>query len=209
MNDVPPAVALICPGPSLPDFWSEDLGREYDAVIAVNVAAHHFSCDYVGGVDRHIMLPIINGEFPAPRRGFLTHKTWINKIKTKPSLAMLETVLPGPYHGKDVTKDMERQMKTDRCGYTMPNALHFTRGFAKTQEIHIFGFDAAIDQDDISGGPGDRKWNRWFNELRWLKEYWHKDLQVFSRIDPVLLTWLADGSKIDDDHPPPLPDKHK
>lgn len=198
-----PAVALICPGPSLPSFWSEELAKDFELVVAVNVAGHFFSCDYLAAVDRHVMAPFYEKQKDPPRRGFITHRSWMQKLD--PIFIGKEFIYPQPYHGVDVSDRIEREMKNNRCGYTMPNALHFLRGWAKTQEIHVFGFDCAIDQPDIAKGPGDRRHNRFRQELRWLKEYWHPSILVHSTIDPKILQWLCDRDFSTD---PPLPLKH-
>ena len=195
--------ALICPGPSLPDYWCDELGEEYDDVVAVNSAAHVFTCDYIATVDNHIVAPILHEHRHVPLKGFISHQTWLKQFKVL--YPNHEMILLGPYHGTDVSPEMEKRMNSDKCGYTMPNALYFCATRVDYGDIHIFGFDAAMNQPDVVNGPGDRRWLRWYNELRWLKAYWHPAIKVFSTIDPEILVWLADGNRRSD---PPLPPKH-
>jgi hypothetical protein len=130
--------------------------------------------------------------------GFLTHKTWISRLEKIPNLTFH---LPGPYFGDDIRPELEKEMKTNRCGYTMPNALWFCRSRYVTQSIHVYGFDCAIGEPDICNVTGDRKFNRFDTELKWIKEYWHPDIIVNSDIRPEILDWLNDGNtKIT--HPP-------
>ena len=62
----------------------------------------------------------------------------------------------------------------------------------------------AIDRPDIVDGKGDWRWLRFYNELHWIKTYWHSTIQVFSQIDTRILAWLNDG---DMESVPPLPPK--
>ena len=185
------SVALLCPGPSLKRLWSEDLFKEYKEVVAVNTAGHVFRHHWLCGVDRHIYQPFLDGQIPLPLLGFLTHKSWANQINKK--FPEMIVHLPGPYFGDDIRPEVEKKMKTNRCGYTMPNALWFCRSRYKTEEIHVYGFDVAIGSPDICNVTGDRKWLRFDRELIWLKEYWHKDILVNSDLSPEILAWLNDG----------------
>lgn len=198
------AVALLCPGPSLKRLWNEDLFEEYHEVVAVNSAGHLYRSHWVAGVDRHIILPFIERKLPLPKLGFLTHKSWIMQLK---KIEGMTFHLCGPYFGDDIRKEMEREMKTNRCGYTMPNALWFCRSRYHDCAIHIYGFDCAIGQPDAGNTTGDRKWLRFDNELKWLKEYWHPDIIVNSDIPPEILKWLSDGNRRVTSAPLPKPPK--
>lgn len=195
-------VAILCPGPSLKTLWNEKLFEEYEEVVAVNTAGHVYRHHWLAAVDRHVILPFLDGKIPLPKLGFLTHKSWIARLKKYSELTFH---LCGPYFGDDIRPECEKFFKTNRCGYTFPNALWFARSRYKTQSIHVYGFDCAIGKPDICNVTGDRKRNRFLLELNWIKEYWHKDIIVNSDIDPKILDWLNDGNK--DFSDPPLPPK--
>jgi hypothetical protein len=186
------SVALLCPGPSLGILWNEDLFQDYDEVVAVNSAGHIYRHHWICGVDRHIILPFLEEKLELPIRGFLTHKSWIQNIRKK--LPDKECALPGPYCGDYIRPEMVREMKTNRCGYTMPNAVWFCRDNYPDSNIHVYGFDCAIGAPDIGKTHGDRKWLRFDRELKWLKEYWHEDFLVNSNLPMSILKWLNDGN---------------
>lgn len=185
-----PAVALLCPGPSLLRVWKDAFFAEYQVVIAINSAGHKFRNHWTAAVDRHIIAPFLDEKVPLPKIGFLTNNAWGKKLKDKFGVRYIN---PGPYSGEDIDLRNRHITGSDRCGYTMPNALWFAN--LTGLEIHVYGFDCAVGKECIGGFHGDRKPHRWLKELVWLKGYWHQGIIVNSDIRNEVLNWLNDGNR--------------
>jgi len=171
-------IAVLACGPSLVKHY--DTREAFDLVIAVNSAGHLYSCDWLAFSDRHIIDPIVAGEYAWPRVGLLTNKGWKS---VAPALCLRFEPLPiYDYRLKNLTPAMCElcigQGMTE-CGFTFPNALFFA-GTKKPDELHVFGFDCAMTEEDVAGVKGYHTRKRWTTELPWIRE-------VLKPIDRVVL----------------------
>jgi hypothetical protein len=177
-------VAVLACGPSLPRYYS---GRDSacDLVVAVNTAGWLYPCDWLACSDRHIIGPVLAGEHPLPRVGFLTNKGWRDSV-LRSGLSFANLPLYDRRLG-NLTPNMESLAKSQgmtECGYTFPNALWFAAEQmnhvfpTEPRELHIYGFDCA-ESDDVAGVKGYHTPKRWQTELPWVEI-------VLRRVDYVI-----------------------
>ena len=162
-------IAILCPGPTLPSTWCDDFFPEFDLVVGVNTAAHHYRTHYLVGKDPHVLRPVFDKKVPRPLCGLVTARAWMAKtallgMKWHPfPLNRVRCLAAAPYVCKAVNSDV--------CGYSFPNALQFAYDYgAKSIDVH--GFDQARQPLDFSGQKGDHSENRWLKETLWLRVLW-------------------------------------
>ena len=193
-------VALLCPGPSLPRRWDDEMFAEYETVIAINSAGHRFKCHWLAAVDQHIMRPILEGKITPPLTGYITHTSWGKRIEDSIGGRVLRAK---PYHEKcGLSAGLQKKLGNDRCGYTMPSALTVALSFDDNRrQVHVYGFDCAVGKPCVGNMTGDRNHPRFIKELLWLKMFWQPWIEVNSDIDPKILEWLSNGSPLTIDPP--------
>lgn len=181
-------VALLCPGPSLPEFWKEEKFEQYDLVVAVNGVARMFRCHWTCGTDK-LIAELIDGKTGLrPACGFVT-----NKRNGAAALANgFAVVNPDPYYGVNMPRGLAipRENCPDRCGYTMPNALWFALREAQGGQVDVYGMDFAVNRDDCDGTKGAHTAVRFRIEAAWLRGWWKPSIRVFSTAKPGLLAYL-------------------
>ena len=181
-------VALLVPGPSLCDFWSESKFDEYETVVAVNGAAHLFRSHWFCGVDKGLVKASLDGSKRRPLCGFVTNRAWCAGAVH----IGLEGIQPDPYYGRNMPKGLAipRTHSPDRCGYTFPNALWYALKLATGEPIHVYGFDFAVMRDDADGTKGDHTASRFKTEAAWVRGWWVSSIVVYGRAKPELLQYL-------------------
>lgn len=181
-------VALLVPGPSLVEFWSDAKFDEYECVVAVNGAAHLFRCHWMCGVDKGLVKASLDGVKRRPLLGFVTNRAWCAGA----AAIGLEGVQPDPYYGRNMPKGLSipRTHSPDRCGYTCVSALWYALKMSDGAPLDIYGFDFAIHIDDVDGTKGDHSAGRFKIEAAWLRGWWRSDIRVFGRAKRELLEFL-------------------
>ena len=157
-------VAVLACGPSLVKHY--DTREAFDLVIAVNSAGWLYACDWMAFTDKHILA----GDHVRPRAGYLTNKGWRTKVE---ALGLRWEPLPiYDYRLKNLTPAMAElcigQGMTE-CGFTFPNALFFAGKHGAT-DLHVFGFDCSMTEEDVAGVKGYHTRKRWATELPWIRE---------------------------------------
>lgn len=150
--------ALLCPGPSLPRDWHEDLFDEYGLVVAVNSAGHVYRCHYLFGSDPQIVVPVIDGKKKKPLNALVTNRGYVLKATRAKVPAQQCNRIKHP---------ME---KNEECAFNMPNALKFC--LEQAAYVEIFGMDWNGMKNDFAGMKGDHRDRRWRNEAIWLRRVW-------------------------------------
>jgi hypothetical protein len=174
-------VALLCPGPSLPQTWSNDLAPLFGLVVAVNTAGFHFVCDYMFGLDEHIVRPILKREFPPPRISLITSNRNTNKAR--------DLKIPA----QPIVR-LETGTRGEKCAWTMPNALSFSLSLGKHVEIHGMDFSNTLD---FNGTKGCHKAVRWKQEADWLRRVWRPDrITVYGKIPQPMLDYIEGRAKV-------------
>ena len=179
------SAALLCPGPSLPTTWHDDIFDDFGMVVGVNTVAKVFRVHYMFGVDRHIVTPVLERKQKMPEIALVTSRVYCGKaMQSKIGTILIDRIL-GP------KSDPKRPPVV--CAWTMPNALKFCLDNAKRVEIHGMDFAAG---DDFSGQRGCHKPIRWHQESDWLKKVWVKDrITVYGRVPQVVLEYIAGERK--------------
>jgi hypothetical protein len=177
-------LALLCNGPSLPDFWCDDLAGDYDIVVAVNTAGWHYFCDWECAVDRSILVPFFVGERPLPRAGFLSNKGWKEQILARGRRFEFREIHAeagrlGAFY--DIGKE---------CAFTMPKAVVFAESLCPDGSIEVFGFDCSDSVKDFAGVDGMHGLNRWRAELAWLRQVWQPRIRVQSLAPDDVLAFV-------------------
>ena len=166
-------LAVLGCGPSLVKHY--DQREPFDVVIAVNTAGWIYPCHWLAFTDRHIIEPILRGEYPPPIGGCLT-----NKNNVIPEGCVRERL---PIQDRSIgllTPAMVALAAAQRmteCAYTFPNALMFAATF-KPATLDVFGFDCAMTEQDIAGVRGYHTRKRWITELPWIR----LTLAAFSKV---------------------------
>lgn len=183
-------VALLCPGPSLPDTWCDDFFDGFDVVIGVNTAAWKYKVHWLVGADKHVMMPVLKGQYPAPLRGVVSSKFWGSMARDmgiewkRPPLQNKETV-------KAACPVAPQTAKNDVCAYSFPQALWLAYEFAQSpSEIEIHGFDCAQQKQDFAGVNGDHSKNRWIFELSWLRDIWKPGIVNNGKASAEVMAYL-------------------
>jgi hypothetical protein len=161
-------VAVLACGPSLPRYYS-GWDSACDLVVAVNTAGWLYPCDWLACSDRHIIGPVLAGEHPLPRVGFLTNKGWRDSVTAKGvSFANLPIYDRRLGNLTPAMTELAKSQGMTECGYTFPNALWFALHTLKATELHIYGFDA-VQSDDVAGVSGYHTPKRWQTEIPWVQ----------------------------------------
>lgn len=187
-------VALLVPGPSLPEVWNDARFDEYGCVVAVNGAAQKFRCHWAVGMDGKMMGPLIERQCAhAPLRGFVTKKA----LGVSARFRGFEHVEPAPYYGRNMPGGLAipRTHSPDRCGYSAVNALWWANEQAAGEPPDVYGFDFAVLKDDFDGTKGDHSRARWRIEAAWLRGWWKPGTRVFGRAKLELLHYLEGRRK--------------
>lgn len=183
-------IAVLACGPSLVRHFNPQRER-FDLVIAVNSAGWLYACDWLAFSDRHIIHPILDGNYDKPRVGLLTNTGW----KADAIDAGLEW-RPLPlydYRLGNLTPAMAGlciEAGMTECGFTFPNALFFAGTF-NPREVHVFGFDCAMTVEDVAGVKGYHTRKRWLTELPWIKEAMPKGAFLRCECHDLIKGWLS------------------
>lgn len=142
-------VALLCPGPSLPQVWREDLFQTYGRVVAVNTAGWFFRHHWFVATDDAVLVPSFMDEKPVqPLHGYVVPPAWQDRIawaqNGRWAFRPLHTVF-APEQGTP---------NQPRYGYTFPNALEFALGLSPGG-VDCYGVDYAVGKDGVHRLPGD------------------------------------------------------
>jgi hypothetical protein len=184
-------IALLCPGPSLPEFWKPAADfMDYDLIVAVNTASWLYQCDWLCCADRSI----VEGLHVAPRIGYITHDAMREYLPPSAQLDPLPLRLAACVTCK---YPLPPEKPTDACAFTFPNALEWSR--RRLQEsghtnvcLDLFGFDCSPQALDCAGKEGSHGLPRWKWELPWIKHAWFPGIKVHSRLPLAVLAWLED-----------------
>lgn len=148
--------ALLCPGPSLPRVYCDDLFWDFDLVVGINTTAHKYRCHHLFCSDRHIVTPITEGRVKPPLISVITNKGL--------SLACFRAKVKA-----DLITRLKGAPPRPVCAYTMPNALKWC---LERGDVEIFGMDFSQSKRDFSGQKGVHDQKRWREEAAWLKQVW-------------------------------------
>ena len=189
-------IAVLCPGPSLTKLWNVGKMADYDLIVGVNTAAWLFPVDWLAFTDTHIIAPIRERKHAQPLVGYITNKGQ----NTSPAR---ERVLLPLYHAglgylTPELKALAESQGMTECGYTFPNALHCAQKWADGGEIHVYGFDCAMQRLDAAGQEGYHTRKRWLTELPWIKSQWGANVLAVSYAHATILAWF-DGQATWDD----------
>jgi hypothetical protein len=176
-------IAVLCPGPSLPERWAKADYSKYDLIVGVNTAGHRFCVHWLAFADWHIIEPIRMGLVSKPLTGLLCKKGM--------SIASLEHAeLSGSFERLGRRPESMSNEIDPKCGYTFANTLAWLQHTRPDCSITVYGFDCSPDFRDFAGQQGDHSQNRWFKELIWIHAAWCQNIQVDSNISPAVLEWL-------------------
>jgi hypothetical protein len=182
-------VALLCPGPSIRETWSDAKFPEYDLVVAVNTAGWFYKCHWLAFADKGVGTPIFEGERPKPISGVLVastaHIVRANRCGIGTRALRCET-RPG------VHEPSLRGCHT--CGFTMPNALKFALDACEKwddRNVDIYGMDWSQTNGVAVLASDDHSLKRWRREATWLRYFWQPRIQVFGRCSRGLLWYVA------------------
>jgi len=173
-------IALLCPGPSLPDWWNDSMMRDYGRVIAVNRAAHLFKCHWFAFSDWEV----IRGTNRKPKIGYVC-KDGMQPEDESRRWRNIYTAM----RARDVAPEYDP--KAQDCSYTMPNALAWALVWSGSKgDVHIYGMDCSADLD-VAGGEGDHSAKRWVEERQWLGLIWCDRIRVYGDAD-FAYPWKSD-----------------
>lgn len=185
-------VALLCPGPSLPERWGEaPHGRfaEYPLVIAVNTSIWHYRAHWLVAVDGHIFKKLWTLPGSSwPLIGCVTNDSRAREAGKR----NLKTMHP-PLHGKGWARNnlgITAPRGSVQCAYTMPSALWFALQQARGGSVDIYGMDYARVPNDFAGAKGDHSLSRWQREAGWLRAIWQPNITVYGRLSASVLAYL-------------------
>ena len=189
-------IAVLACGPSLARLWAYNKATDYDVVIGVNTAGWLYSVDWLAFTDTHIIAPIRAGEYPPPRKGYIT-----NKGQAVPD-HLTKILLPLYHAGLGLLtpelRSLAQAQGMTECGYTFPNALHVAQTMAEGGQIDVFGFDCAMQRHDAAGQEGYHTRKRWLTELPWIKSQWGPNVRAVSCVHTTILAWFEGRASWDD-----------
>lgn len=154
-------VAILCPGPSLPETWSDDTDKSaFDAVIGVNRAVLHDTCTHWAFIDPGLYID----HRPNYKPAIMYSKLAERKIDQK---GLHDELFRHP--SRVTTEDMGTQCPRSLSWtlYTMVSAIVYAETLgAKT--IQVFGSDHAgtTDFDGYTGKNDNRTQARWETESK-------------------------------------------
>lgn len=188
-------IALLCPGPSLPEFWEswcmDNRDRpQPDIVVAVNTAGWRYAHDWLCFADR----PIFDGLHVSPRLGYVTHAAMRKYLAPGLNWDPLPLRLDA---GVTCKYPLPPEKPTDACAFTFPNALEWSRRALQASGhtnvcLDLFGFDCSPNPLDCAGREGQHGLPRWKWELPWIKHAWFPGIKVHSRLPIEIKAWLED-----------------
>lgn len=183
-------IAVLGGGPSLIRHFNP-VREHFDLVIAVNGAGWLFQSDWHAFSDRRNIEPILAGEVHWPRVGFLTNTGWKKDVAREgirwEPLPIYDWRLGNL---TDSMKALALAQGMTECGFTFPNALFFAGKF-NPREVHVFGFDCAMQECDVAGVPGYHTRKRWLTELPWIKEAMPKGAFLRCECHDLIKGWLS------------------
>ncbi len=198
-------IALLCPGPSLPEFWESWSEAHWDnppnLVVAVNTAGWLFSCDWLCCADMpiitdlHDFSPNIKKTYLEPRIGYITHPLMDLPAGEKRELLPLRYIVG---EGSNTCKyPLPPEKPTDACAFTFPNALQWCQNRLNAagvgqHTLDLFGFDCSPSPLDCAGREGQHHLERWRWEMPWIKHAWFPGIKVHSRLPIEVHAWLDD-----------------
>jgi hypothetical protein len=185
-------IAVLACGPSLVRHF--DTRERFDLVIAVNTAGWLYACDWLAFSDKHIIDPVLAGDYEKPRAGLLSNKGWRDYAE---AIGLRWEPLPlYDWRLKNLTPEMcdlcIGQGMTE-CGFTFPNALHFAglHGCMFGDQVHVFGFDCAMIEGDVAGVKGYHNRKRWLSELPWIREVWNPKWLARCEAHPLVIEYVS------------------
>lgn len=182
-------VALLCPGPSLPLEWSDELFDEFECVVGVNTATHRFNVHWGFGVDAQVMRPILDKKVRQPLVGMVTNNGWGNSLYGRG----LSTRHPDMYAGRRCPQKPQEILGKAQCLWTMPNALLFALDQAGSGKVHIYGWDAS-PTPDFTRADGQHDPGRWIEEAIWLRSIWQPTIIAHGRASDQLRSFVSGSS---------------
>lgn len=181
------SIAILCPGPSLPDVWCDDFQPQHSLIVAINTVAWHYACDWMGGSDNHVLGPLLKKKrSELPRIGFITARRWRGHIQ--PLGKRWE--LPHLSTPRNCAKEVQKLSNSETCGYTFPSTYAWVRANYPGRKIEVYGFDCAVGSLDFCQTKGDHSENRWIQELLWLQSVWLRGTVVHGRASAAVLNYL-------------------
>jgi hypothetical protein len=168
-------IAILAPGPSLPKYWKGHYIENYETVIAVNNASASYEAHWAVMIDEPMILKVLANEMQVPRIGFVSINKWRNKLQVKTGKQYRD--FPGSLVG---------------CYWSFCNALFFANTLRRESDfqIHVYGFDCALDAPDYTGLGSNHSSERFTRELTWIRAAWRNNTAVFSDLHDEVLSWL-------------------
>jgi hypothetical protein len=181
-------VAVLGSGPSLVPIWEKRDPREFDVILAINVAATLFACDWWVAGDAHTFTMF--DPVAPPRVGVVTDAL---SYRGRPWW---------PESGQQVQRwcELRAPFGNGQWHTSGPAAIGFAALKLAAQEIHAFGMDMA-GTTDLDGRPACQSTgahHRWTTEARQLAD-------IVKATGVLLIRHLADGSIVRTTPPPPIP----
>ena len=187
-------VAILCPGPSLVEVWSEEQAAGYSCIYAVNTAAWRFTHHWLCACDSKIFVPYFERPDPAvkvPLVGVITNRPHREKAVAK----RWRAELPMAYYGLGLSEEQKKRCGREKCGltfaWTVNEALR-----RHSCPVDVYGMDYAIGAKCIGGVDGDRSRRRFHDEALWLREWWDESrLTVYGDAPQELIEFLSGRRK--------------
>lgn len=190
-------VAILAPGPSLWELWSEEQAQEYSCIYAVNTAGWYFTHHWLCGFDTKVFVPYfepracwektLGCEPKQPLVGMLTNKPHRDNAVARRWHARM----PLAYYGIGITQEQKARAGREKCGFTFPNVVNEVLR-CHACPVDIYGMDYAIDRPCIGKVDGDRSRRRFAEEALWLREFWQPErLTVYGEASQQLLEFLC------------------
>lgn len=185
-------VNVLCPGPSLPDHWSDDdyeVEREDRSVltVGVNTAAWVFRCDMAAALDVQVLrsLPPVGRVLTA---GKLHPEGEAQKVTMPWHNASWEDVRKAV--GAEKVKGVHPPAGGALLNYTFANVCGWLWSEHPGAQVRIFGFDCSTAKEDFAGKAGNRSFKRWYQELPFVRAFWLPHWEVWSAIHGEVLGWV-------------------
>lgn len=182
-------VAILCPGPSLPEVWAEWMAKDYACIFAVNTAGWYYTHHWFVGFDSRVFTPYFekrDARVMTPLIGVLT-----NKPHRERALARgWHAEIPGAYYGIGLSQEQKDRCECEKCAFSFPNALREALLRFKGP-VDVYGMDYAVEAQCVGRNEGDRSLRRFRSEARWLREFWESGrISVFGEASATLLAYV-------------------
>jgi hypothetical protein len=185
---LPRNVALLMSGPSLLETWDDFRLPQFAAVVAVNSAAHKFSCHWWAASDQFHAVALAAGHVRRPLGGFVSTRAWAKRFKH----LGLPTVHPPTIYGGAFSALFVRVNPTrDRTTYSSVAAYWQAVQLAAASGgvIEMFGYDASAEPC-VMGQKNGHTSARWQDEMIFLRELWDRNTITHGRAPEWMLKYL-------------------